>query len=116
MKNKKIELTEYEIEVIKDLKKQIKKTNGRCVIATIEHVSSSGESRIISFGYISKNQLLQINFLIEKILNVQRPKYYNGVKIGGCGMDMIFATLNRFYSKIGLKDDSLQYSSNYTRF
>lgn len=117
MKNLKMILSENELKTIKDLKKQIKKTSGRCVLASIEHVSSSGMSRIINYGFINKKGgFYYLSYLIGKISGYSRPQNYSGVKVGGCGMDMIFAVLSHFYKDIGIKDDYPQYSSSYTRF
>lgn len=113
---KKLELTEFEAKLIKELKSQIKKTNGNCVIASIEKVSQSGMSRIISFHFVGKKyNIYQLNYLISKVCGYSRPQNYNGIKVSGCGMDMIFHVLYGFYRQIKLKDKHPQYSGNYTR-
>lgn len=113
---KKIELTEWENKLLKEIKKRVVKTQGRCVIATIPHVSRSGMSRVVKFAFINKkSELLQINYLVSKINNLNFEKKYNGLKINGCGMDMIFHTLSNFYANIGIKDFS-SCASNYFTF
>jgi len=113
---KKLELTEFEVNLIKELKSQIKKTEGRCVIASIEKVLKSGMTRIISFHFVGKKyNIYQLNHLISKVCGYSRPQNYNGIKVSGCGMDMIFHILYEFYRQINLKNEHLQYSGNYTR-
>jgi len=116
MKNKKNEFTEFEVKLIKELKSQIKKTEGRCVIASIEKVSQSGMNRIISFHFVGKKyNIYQLNCLISKVCGYSRPQNYNGIAVKGCGMDMMFHVLYGFYRQIKLKDEYPQYSGNYTR-
>lgn len=109
---KKIELNEYQKKLITAIKKGIIK-NPRLMIATIKSVAKSGMSRVISFYYISKNKdLHNLDFLISLIAGNKLKD--NGVFVKGCGMDMIFATLDSFYKGIGLKDFT-KLAGSYTR-
>lgn len=64
---------------------------GQKVYTILRHVSSSGMSRDISLIVITKDcQLRDISWLAAKAMGRQLSKK-EGIKIGGCGMDMGFA-------------------------
>ena len=89
----------FEINLIPEIKKAILKNSER-IIASVRHVSKSGMTRHISFYYITKDkQLKDITHLIACLTGKNFKENYsnNVLVIGGCGMDMIFATLYDFY-------------------
>jgi hypothetical protein len=85
-------LSDWELENIKNTYKAIIKG---AIIADVVSVSKSGMSRRIKFYYIKNNKIIRatnaISFLLNKAYN------YNvndeGLKVSGCGMDMVFHTL-----------------------
>ncbi len=91
-------LSEYEQECFySDAQRWIKAVTHNRLFCIIEHVSGSGMSRVLRFinteynnQYKRQNYYNFNNFL--HILGYRSHKSYNGVVIGGCGMDMIFHT------------------------
>ena len=74
--------------------------------ASVKHVSSSGMSRIISYTgvYVEKGRIQEINltWYMNK-LGVARLSGNNqpyGVRVSGCGMDMIFNTLYNLHMSV----------------
>lgn len=72
----------------------------RRFVCSIKHVSSSGMSRAISFcemtscaeGRKRRYSLLQFNWFLGRI-GYKYDDDYRAIRVGGCGMDMIFHTL-----------------------
>lgn len=94
MAQRKLNKKQEEIKtLLKELKEITKHLKDKKIIASVEHVSSSGMSRIISFHYVDKrnNYLYNLNYKISKILGYTLTD--KGVRVGGCGMDMIFHCL-----------------------
>jgi len=89
-------LNHYNIEnFIRDAKDYINAIKTGRMLSIIEHVSSSGMSRIIKFhsfqggkgrGYYRQYSCLFI------ALGYKQAKGYEGFRINGCGMDMVFHT------------------------
>ena len=79
-------------EAIKKLKEEIKK--GDILYTQLNHVSQSGMTRHISVRQIKKNYPLDWTRLVSIALDWKEAKNkfgnYNGIKVGGCGMDMGF--------------------------
>ncbi len=79
-------------EAIKRLKEEIKK--GDILYTQLNHVSQSGMTRHISVRQIKKNYPLDWTRLVSIALDWKEAKNkfgnYNGIKVGGCGMDMGF--------------------------
>ena len=79
-------------EAIKRLKEEIKK--GDTLYTQLNHVSQSGMTRHISVRQIKKNYPLDWTRLVSIALDWKEAKNrfgnYNGIKVGGCGMDMGF--------------------------
>jgi len=79
-------------EAIKTLKEKIKK--GDTLWTQLNHVSQSGMMRHISVRQIKKDYPLNWTRLISIALDWKQAKnkfgVYNGIKVGGCGMDMGF--------------------------
>ena len=79
-------------EAIKLLKTKIKK--GDILYTQLNHVSASGMTRHISVRQIKKNYPLDWTRLVSIALDWKEAKNrfgnHNGIKVGGCGMDMGF--------------------------
>ena len=79
-------------EAIKRLKEEIKK--GDTLWTQLNHVSQSGMTRHISVRQIKKDYPLDWTRLVSIALDWKEAKNrfggYNGIKVGGCGMDMGF--------------------------
>lgn len=82
------ELGEYE----KSLVKWIRRTRPT-VYTVCNHVSSSGMFRLISAHVIRKGQIISLNCLAEHLDCYKRDKRREGLRVGGCGMDMGFAVV-----------------------
>lgn len=78
----------------------IKALKEQRIVVSIPHVSSSGMSRIIRFREIGKYKsgnkyhyaIYQFDWFFEQ-LGWSYDKDWYGIKVRGCGMDMIFHTL-----------------------
>jgi hypothetical protein len=80
-------------KALQDLKR-ILEQGDRKVYCFLRHVSPSGMSRRISFYSIAKNEPICIDWYIEKIdIGYKRDKHKEGLKVGGCGMDMGFSVV-----------------------
>ena len=109
------QLTEHEKEKMKQTYKAIK--NGK-MYAMITHVSQSGLSRRVKFFYPHKGGIVRASVWVAWLSGIVTPgkweqggKYVTdeGVKIDGCGMDMIFYTLYRCLED----EDRMAWSQNY---
>lgn len=92
---------------LKEVKKAI--LDGK-VYASIVHVSSTGMMREIKFYTIKNDSLVNITDTISEMTGRKTGKR-RGVKVTGCGMDMIFHTL---YCALGYelaKDWNQKYST-----
>lgn len=89
------ELTTKQIErmeLLKELKEILKDNVSDRLICSVKKVSSSGMSRVVSFNYMCKNgYIYNLNYKISKILGYTLTD--DGVRIQGCGMDVIFNSL-----------------------
>jgi hypothetical protein len=90
-------LKAIEQNLIKDLKKKVKKDSE--IIVVIHKVSKSGMQRKMSAFVIYKKQLVNLNFDIAK-LDIARRDDNNHLIIGGCGMDMAFDLTYRLKCKL----------------
>lgn len=97
------------------------------ILVSIPHISSSGMSRVIRFREISKfesygktyPQILQFDWFLEQ-LGYCYDKNWDGIKIGGCGMDMVFATLDAVSSSLkyygfDVPEDYTSLADNYLK-
>lgn len=84
-------------EVIKDLKKKVKKNSE--IIVVIHKISKSGMQRKMSAFIIYKKQLVNLNFDIAR-LGLARRDDHNHLVINGCGMDMAFDLTYRLKCKL----------------
>lgn len=64
---------------------------GDTVYCILRHVSSSGMSRVIDLKIIHDGAPLHIGYNVAKALGMSWDDRRNGIKVGGCGMDMGFA-------------------------
>ena len=76
-------------EAIKYLKKTIKPMD--TIYTILNHVSSSGMSRVIDCYVIKKNKPIRISHDVAKATGYKLHKTKDGITVGGCGMDMGFA-------------------------
>ena len=95
----------------------IQALEGHRIFAIVRHVSSSGMTRYIDFREVATDASGRINFynftyFLESIRFKYSDKYY-GHKVEGCGMDMIFHTLN--YIAGTLKHYGFDVPENYSR-
>lgn len=63
---------------------------GDRLYTTVNHVSQSGMTRYIKTILIRDNRPLYLDYHISKVLEWSLSDKYNGIKVGGCGMDMGF--------------------------
>jgi len=89
-------LNHYTIEnFIQDAKDYIKAINTGRMLSIIEHVSNSGMSRVIKFhsfqGTGARGYYRQYHCLFIA-LGYKQAKNFEGFRINGCGMDMVFNT------------------------
>ena len=83
------------------------------IVASVKSVAKSGMSRCIAFYMIENNHLMDITPVIAQVLGHKLQRDYT-IRVKGCGMDMIFATLSAFASKIGFKKDPIWCNHYYT--
>lgn len=105
------DFTEWQIDLLKSVKKALVKRQGGVVIACVKSVARSGMSRRISFMYVDKkggSYLLDSTF--AKLL--EWPCNDRGILVSGCGMDMVFHTFDCVLGRLGVKQ-SYKYASNY---
>lgn len=82
------------LESLNQLKKIMKKCKDHRVYATVLHVSSTGMSRVIKFIAITnRGDVYNLNNIIHNITGYKHDNNYYGLRVYGCGMDMIFNTL-----------------------
>jgi len=86
-----------------DILKQWGVVDGSTVYAKVNKVSSSGMSRNIGLYVILDGRLTNISYHAARALEwPYKDGYDGGVRVSGCGMDMLFATI-----------DSLSYVMGY---
>lgn len=87
-------------EGIRNAKRFIKALKEQRIVVSIPHISSSGMSRIIRFREINRYKweskthycITQFDWFLEQ-LGWSYDKNWDGIRVGGCGMDMVFHTL-----------------------
>ena len=72
----------------KQLKEVLKK--GDTLFTQLEHVSRSGMMRHIKVRQLKNDKALDWTYLVSKALDWKVSDKTNGIKVGGCGMDMGF--------------------------
>lgn len=63
---------------------------GDVVYTQLNHVSSSGMSRVIALKVIRKNKPIDITWYVDNVLDYKMHKSRDGLSVGGAGMDMGF--------------------------
>lgn len=94
---------------------RIKETEGRAIVATVHSVSRSGMSRTATFGLMNTNgtEVMTLNYIIHEVTGTTL-RHDQKLRLKGCGLDVLFDTLYRFYQAIGLSyEDVLEYASHY---
>jgi hypothetical protein len=66
---------------------------GDTVYTQLKHVSKSGMSRVLELRVIKGDRLLRITWQATALGVGTYDKKHEGLKIGGCGMDMGFAAV-----------------------
>lgn len=92
-------------EAIAKLRKLLRK--GNTVFTTLAHVSRSGMSRTIGCYVIKKNEPDWISYLVAKAVGYPFDDRKEGVKVGGCGMDMGFHLVHCLGRKLWPKGGKL---------
>lgn len=99
-----------------EIRQCVEKAQGCNVQARVSHVSRSGMTRWIEV-YIDNGECYTTAYpYIAETLGVSACHDYEkrGVRVVGCGMDMIFNTLYRYYQAIGIpQPKALEYANNY---
>ena len=96
--NTKLNLTNDNAEYFyTSAKEYIKAIKENRMICNIEHVTSSGMTRYLTFNYLEKNKYtkkynLLNTYFIFKSLSYRYNKNHNAFTVYGCGMDMGFST------------------------
>lgn len=81
-----------QMENLTDLQNAMKESTNKRIYATVTRVSNSGMSRCVKFYYVNKDgNIYNLTPRIARIMGYRLTDY--GVRIGGCGMDVIFNTL-----------------------
>lgn len=90
---------------------------GDTVYSVLRHVSRSGMSRAISFYVYQDNKPFQLDYHISKVCGYSLHRKYEGLSVGGCGMDMGFSVVynlsDTLYGGIGYKCLGEKCPSNY---
>jgi hypothetical protein len=93
-------------EAIKTLKENIKK--GDLIYTQLNHISQSGMMRHIQVRQIKNNYPLDWSRLVAVALDWKEAKSrfggYNGIKVGGCGMDMGFHLVYTLFNEFLYND------------
>lgn len=95
----KLRLTEWEIDLLCYIRRQRNKND--LFIVSIPSVSSSGMSRKMKFAINKNGELIRVTHLFAKVL---KKKFLDDdtIRVQGCGMDMVFATIDRFLAELGI--------------
>lgn len=68
--------------------------DGMTIYAKVNNVSASGMSRNVGLYVSINNELIDISYWASKALEWPYKEGYNGgVRVSGCGMDMLFHTV-----------------------
>lgn len=108
---------QYQYETAMNLLPLVKKAIGGKgqIYARVESVARSGMSRCISLSIVDKGEILNLNYTIfAKIYGDSKGKY-GVVRIGGCGMDMLFEATYRLYQFL-FDQDKKPYQNHLVRY
>ena len=67
---------------------------GDTVYTVLTHVPASGMSRSIQLKIVQDGDICDISYHAARALGAKIDAKHDGIKIGGCGMDMGFALVN----------------------
>ena len=85
-------VTKQEIEEAKEFLRSVLKP-GQKIWGTVVQVSRSGMSRTILLKIVNnQNEIQDISWHIAKLIGNWNENY-RGIRVGGCGMDMVFNTI-----------------------
>jgi hypothetical protein len=107
---------DYEQRLVDHIKSNLDKPD--FFVCGIAKISVSGMTRQVKVGIYFGGKLMNISALVAKVTGW---KYTNkgdmAVKVSGCGMDMIFHTLDCFTRGLGIPDGYKQPAvQHYTYF
>lgn len=77
------------------------------IYGIVRHVSASGMSRDIDLYIIKDNQLQYLTVYASVILGYTMSKN-RGMKVGGCGMDMVFSCVSSLAKSVGIDYKSIR--------
>jgi len=85
-------MTKYSKTEIAEAKAQLRKwlKPGDTVHTILDHVSRSGMSRDIRVVILRDGEALHPNYSVSVVLGLPRASRGDGMRVGGCGMDMGF--------------------------
>ena len=78
-------------KLVTELKEILKP--GDTVYTKLNHVSKSGMMRVIEVMVIRNDQPRYLTYMVADLLGYKMHKKYEGLKVGGCGMDMGFSVV-----------------------
>lgn len=114
---KRFGLDEYDTGLFFEILKSQIKRKSPTSIASITSVSKSGLSRKIKFGYFSKSdRFIDVTYIFAKIYGEKNTE--NGLRVNGCGMDIIFHVLYTVYCNVFPRGSWGEYNKfcKYVRF
>ena len=85
------------------------------VYARVESVAKSGMSRTISFYMIEGCELCNITGAIGEVTGHSRDRRTGGLRVRGCGMDMVWHALYIYACKRGWDSPQQQRFAKYNR-
>ena len=74
------------------------------IYAIVRSVARSGMSRTMSFYMVEDGELINITHVVAEVCGYKLNEDNWTIRVRGCGMDMIFATLDHFAKGLGFKD------------
>ena len=83
------------------------------VYANVESVDKSGMSRTISFYMVEGGELRNITGAIGEVTGHSRDRLTGGLRVRGCGMDMVWHTLYRYARARGWDSSQQQRFAKY---
>lgn len=95
--------TDYEQTLINFIKKNKNRQSNKPLFhVNTTKVSASGMTRHMNVYVMRKGVLCNITSLVSDVTGWTQT--HDGVKVGGCGMDMTFHLVDRFMSSIGIEN------------
>ena len=104
---------------LKQLKEIMQRCKDKRCYAIVRRVSSSGMSRTVHFAAIDKKgNYYNIDNMIHRITGYKYDNF-DGLRVGGCGMDMIFNTLyivNSYALQYGIVKKTKKKDKHYQQY